>query len=113
MVDNKRFTHYINTVFTFKKGLDNEGLFEKEGDKVTVESYKHALDHSGEIDLDTCRYFPPFFFFTHFLYSRNPHTICNLLKLYLQSLPEPLLTFENYNGFLSLPNEPFGFFKTM
>jgi len=77
----------INTTeYLRKKGLDEiEGVFRISGSADKINQMKEEIDKGHSVDL----YQIP-----------NPHTVSGLYKLYLRSLPEPLLTYELYDEFL-------------
>lgn len=75
--------------------LNEEGLFRIPGSTSKVKKLKSALD-AGIISIDE--------------FSRDPHTVCTLLKLYLRDLPEPLLTFALYNEWIEAAKYVYYFF---
>jgi len=76
-----------STEYLRKKGLDDnvEGIFRISGSADKINQMKEEFDKGHTVDL----YQIP-----------NPHTVSGLFKLYLRSLPEPLLTYEQYDDFL-------------
>eukprot|EP01087_Luapelamoeba_hula_P013924 TRINITY_DN4016_c0_g1_i2.p1 TRINITY_DN4016_c0_g1~~TRINITY_DN4016_c0_g1_i2.p1 ORF type:complete len:647 (+),score=72.62 TRINITY_DN4016_c0_g1_i2:372-2312(+) len=63
------------------KAMDIEGIFRKSGGMVAIQKYREAFDLGEDPDLEECS---------------DPHAIAGLLKLYLRTLPEPLITFDHY-----------------
>ncbi|KAL6066863.1 Rho GTPase activating protein 24 [Balamuthia mandrillaris] len=70
--------------YLMKNGLDVEGIFRKSGGMISVQKYRDAFDAGQDPDLNECG---------------DPHTIAGLLKLYLRTLPEPLMTYALYPDF--------------
>lgn len=50
-----------------------------------MEEFKQKFDTGEQVDFSTCE---------------DPHTAAGVLKLFLRSLPEPLLTYQYYDRFL-------------
>jgi Rho GTPase-activating protein 10 len=67
--------------------MDVEGIFRKSGGMISVQKYRDLYDNGEDPDLNECV---------------DPHTVSGLLKLYLRSLPEPLITYDLY-GMCPLP----------
>lgn len=67
--------------------LNLEGLFRLSGDHKDMMAIKNMFDEGIDVDLAAC---------TH-----DPHTVTNILKLYIRELPEPLLTFDLYDLFIA------------
>lgn len=65
--------------------LNEEGLFRIPGSTSKVRKLKFAFD-SDNVDFEE---------------YRDTHTIAGTLKSYLRELPEPLLTFNLYNDWIS------------
>jgi hypothetical protein len=61
--------------------MDVEGIFRKSGGMISVQKYRDLYDNGEDPDLSECV---------------DPHTVSGLLKLYLRSLPEPLITYDLY-----------------
>lgn len=59
------------------EALYTKGVFRESGTKSVVDSYINAFNY--------CKVF-------QFPVNENPHVVCSVLKAYLKSLPEPLLT---------------------
>lgn len=57
--------------------LETEGIYRMNGSQAKIETYMTALDENANIDFS------------------EPHTTTGVLKLFLRSLPEPILLFEN------------------
>ena len=66
--------------------LNEEGLFRIPGSTSKVRKLKNAFD-AGILDPEE--------------YCRDTHTIAGTLKSYLRELPEPLLTYNLYNEWIS------------
>lgn len=69
--------------------VKTEGLFRISASRLEVDTYRRAIDDGNEIDFSTLQ----------------PHTVANLIKLYLRELPEPLLTFQLYEKFQAVSLE--------
>jgi hypothetical protein len=67
-------------------GLDVVGIFRIDSSKKRIKEIKEMFDTGKQISLDE---------------SFNPNDVACILKEYLRSLPEPLLTRELYPGFLA------------
>lgn len=67
-------------------GMDEEGLFRIAGSSSKIKKVKSAFDAGLVNLLDDIR---------------DPHIVAGVLKSYLRELPEPLLTFQLYNDWLS------------
>lgn len=70
--------------------IREEGLFRIPGSSSKVKMLKSAFDAgiiSKIIDIDE--------------YARDPHTVAGTLKSYLRELPEPLLTYQLYEEWIS------------
>ncbi|ELR12620.1 RhoGAP domain containing protein [Acanthamoeba castellanii str. Neff] len=67
-----------------ERGMDVEGIFRKSGGMISVQKYRDLYDNGEDPDLSECV---------------DPHTVSGLLKLYLRSLPEPLITYDLYDKF--------------
>jgi len=68
-----------------KQALDTEGIFRVSGNHVLVQELKHKINKGEKVN---------------FL-ALTPHNICALLKTFFLELPEPLLTYNLYNQFIS------------
>src|SRR5689334_3474212 len=71
--------------------LDEEGIFRKAGQVSEVERCRNLVNDGASVDL----------------WKLESYVICDLLKLYLRELPEPLLTYELYVDSLLLLNSCF------
>lgn len=67
-------------------GLDVVGIFRIDSSKKRIKEIKEMFDTGKQVVLDD---------------SFNPNDVACILKEYLRSLPEPLLTRELYSGFLA------------
>jgi hypothetical protein len=67
-----------------EKAMDVEGIFRKSGSMIQVQKYRDLYDLGEDPDLNECS---------------DPHTVAGVLKLYLRTLPEPLMTFDLYEAF--------------
>lgn len=78
-----------------EKGIYEEGLFRVGHATHKLQRIKSAIDAGivGPQNLPDCQ---------------DPHVIAALLKNYLRSLPNPLLTYELYSRFLEVTAMPFG-----
>ncbi|XP_035207845.1 rho GTPase-activating protein 44-like [Stegodyphus dumicola] len=66
--------------------MEEEGLFRIGGSMIKIKKMKSAFDAG----------------FQHLIEEdRDPHNVAGVLKLYLRSLPEPLLTFELYDQWMN------------
>jgi len=75
--------------------LDEEGLFRLSGSKTSIEELRLIWDNVPPSVA------PPFTLYSKPEEHIGCHEIGALLKLYLRTLPEPLLTFEKYPLFIS------------
>lgn len=66
--------------------LKNEGLFRQSGKSTDIQDMKRSYDAGKYITLFN---------------ASDPHVVTGLLKLYLRSLPEPLIPFSSYEQFIS------------
>ncbi|GAB6028580.1 Unconventional myosin-IXAa, variant 2 [Chamberlinius hualienensis] len=67
------------------KGLYTEGIYRKSGSSSKVRQLKQELEQDLEkVDLD----------------EYPVHVLCTVLKAFFRDMPEPLLTFESYDGFI-------------
>mmetsp|Transcript_30068 Transcript_30068/g.75697 ORF Transcript_30068/g.75697 Transcript_30068/m.75697 type:complete len:758 (-) Transcript_30068:31-2304(-) len=69
-----------------RRALQAEGIFRLSGSALNITEYKAKFDRGEEPDLEA---------------ESDPHCIAGLLKLYFRELPEPVLTFELYDEFMS------------
>eukprot|EP01117_Protostelium_nocturnum_P007668 TRINITY_DN2752_c0_g1_i1.p1 TRINITY_DN2752_c0_g1~~TRINITY_DN2752_c0_g1_i1.p1 ORF type:complete len:697 (+),score=176.45 TRINITY_DN2752_c0_g1_i1:196-2286(+) len=67
-------------------GLEVEGIFRLSGTISDIEYHKGEFDKGKDVQ---------------FTSETDPHTVAGLLKLYLRGLPEPLITYNLYESFLS------------
>jgi hypothetical protein len=65
------------TEYLTRVGLDQEGLFRQSGAASDVAQLKYQIDYNRDFTFD----------------GHDPHTVATLLKMWLQELPEPLLTY--------------------
>ncbi|PRP88153.1 rho GTPase-activating protein 24-like [Planoprotostelium fungivorum] len=79
--------------------LDTEGIFRMSGSAGEIETYRHHFDKGKSVNFGTPAHSrdpqdpnPPV----------DPHVVAGLLKLYLRELPEPLITYELYDAFLTV-----------
>eukprot|EP00160_Parvularia_atlantis_P014436 Unigene3588_Nuclearia_a/m.10971 Unigene3588_Nuclearia_a/g.10971 ORF Unigene3588_Nuclearia_a/g.10971 Unigene3588_Nuclearia_a/m.10971 type:complete len:772 (-) Unigene3588_Nuclearia_a:86-2401(-) len=70
-----------------KRGLEVEGVFRVPASQVELRSIRAVYDRGEDPNLDAV--------------VRTPHVAPALLKMYLRELPEPLLTYEYYDMFIS------------
>lgn len=61
--------------------MDVEGIFRKSGGMISVQKYRDMYDNGEDPNLNECM---------------DPHTVSGLLKLFLRSMPEPLITYDLY-----------------
>jgi len=91
--------------------MEVEGIFRKSGGLISIQKYREAFDLGTFV---LAYFFPPnptqwpqneFTFYLHLGEKPNleecndPHAIAGLLKLYLRTLPEPLVPFDFYPKF--------------
>jgi len=69
-------------------GLHHEGMFRISGTQEEISSLRTAIDRGEAVGLNFRAY--------------SVHTVCDVLKLYLSLLPEPLLTFSQANAWMQL-----------
>eukprot|EP01105_Mastigella_eilhardi_P027308 TRINITY_DN835_c0_g2_i1.p1 TRINITY_DN835_c0_g2~~TRINITY_DN835_c0_g2_i1.p1 ORF type:complete len:1265 (+),score=428.36 TRINITY_DN835_c0_g2_i1:206-4000(+) len=67
-----------------------EGLFRLSGSASEIEAIREAYDFDKPVTLD----------------GKDPHVVAGVLKLFLRSLPEPLLTFKLHDSFAALAELP-------
>ncbi|XP_017339292.1 rho GTPase-activating protein 22 isoform X3 [Ictalurus punctatus] len=72
--------------FIRERGLDEEGLFRMPGQANLVKELQDAFDCGEKPQFDS---------------NTDVHTVASLLKLYLRELPEPVIPFCKYDGFLT------------
>ncbi|XP_015926827.1 rho GTPase-activating protein 44 isoform X2 [Parasteatoda tepidariorum] len=74
-----------------ESAMEEEGLFRIGGSMIKIKKIKSAFDSS----------------FQHLIEDeRDPHNVAGVLKLYLRSLPEPLLTYELYDQWMEAAVDP-------
>lgn len=66
--------------------LQLEGLFRVSGELLEVQHLKKRVDFGEPVDLSNVT---------------SPHSVSSLLKLFFRELPEPLLTYDHYDGLLA------------
>ena len=71
--------------YLYEHGLDAEGLLRISGNRAAINELRLAYDGGKQVDLTQCD---------------DPHTVANLLKLYLRELPEPVFTYDLYRPLL-------------
>lgn len=74
-----------------EKALDTVGIYRLSGAAPTILNWKKAFDRGDRVDLSL---------------EPDPHAVAGLLKLFLRELPEPILTFEKYESFVSAMSRP-------
>ncbi|XP_045736788.1 rho GTPase-activating protein 24 isoform X1 [Mirounga angustirostris] len=72
--------------FIRQRGLKEEGLFRLPGQANLVKELQDAFDCGEKPSFDS---------------NTDVHTVASLLKLYLRELPEPVIPYAKYEGFLS------------
>ncbi|XP_040179901.1 rho GTPase-activating protein 45 isoform X2 [Rana temporaria] len=72
------------------RALTMKGIYRVNGVKTRVEKLCQAFENGKELVE---------------LSQASPHDLSNVLKLYLRQLPEPLMPFRLYNGFMGLAKE--------
>lgn len=77
--------HYLD-----ERALDIEGIFRLSGSTTAIEKYVAMYNSGVTPDLSK---------------EQDPHTVAGLLKLFFRELPEPLLTFDLYDKFISAQQE--------
>eukprot|EP00002_Diphylleia_rotans_P035442 TRINITY_DN772_c0_g1_i2.p1 TRINITY_DN772_c0_g1~~TRINITY_DN772_c0_g1_i2.p1 ORF type:complete len:629 (+),score=137.90 TRINITY_DN772_c0_g1_i2:49-1935(+) len=77
----QQFLDYLDA-----KGLQEEGIFRLSGARSQIERIKNDVDRGRSLDVDEIG---------------DPHVVAGLLKMFLRELPEPLITFELYQTFIS------------
>ncbi|GFY40809.1 rho GTPase-activating protein 44 [Trichonephila inaurata madagascariensis] len=74
-----------------ESAMEEEGLFRIGGSMIKIKKMKSAFDAG----------------FHHLIEEeRDPHNVAGVLKLYLRSLPEPLLTYQLYDQWMEAAMEP-------
>ncbi|GFT48615.1 rho GTPase-activating protein 44 [Nephila pilipes] len=74
-----------------ESAMEEEGLFRIGGSMIKIKKMKSAFDAG----------------FHHLIEEeRDPHNVAGILKLYLRSLPEPLLTYQLYDQWMEAAMEP-------
>ncbi|GIY23114.1 hypothetical protein CEXT_108872 [Caerostris extrusa] len=75
----------------FESAMEEEGLFRIGGSMIKIKKMKSAFDAG----------------FHHLIEEeRDPHNVAGILKLYLRTLPEPLLTYQLYDQWMEAAAEP-------
>ncbi|KAG8454628.1 hypothetical protein GDO86_001012 [Hymenochirus boettgeri] len=72
------------------RALNMKGIYRVNGVKTRVEKLCQAFENGKELVE---------------LSQASPHDLSNVLKLYLRQLPEPIIPFRLYNGFMGLAKE--------
>lgn len=73
--------------FLLEYGTDFVGLFRIPGKQSSIKEYRDKYDRGASVEFDpTC----------------SPATVSSLLKIYLQSLPEPIIPMKNFDSFLEI-----------
>uniref|UniRef100_A0A6B2L648 Rho-GAP domain-containing protein n=1 Tax=Arcella intermedia TaxID=1963864 RepID=A0A6B2L648_9EUKA len=67
--------------------LELDGIFRESGNQSEIAELRSKIDSGEKVDLST---------------ASSMHTVTGLLKLYFRELPEPLLTFQLHDKFLSI-----------
>ena len=70
---------------TFKIALDCEGIFRLSGSAVLIQEYKAKFDNHESVNFEN---------------ESDPHAISGLFKLYFRELPEPVMTWHQYDDFI-------------
>jgi len=70
-----------------ERAMEMEGIFRKSGSMINVDKYRELFDEGKDPDLTECG---------------DAHTIASLLKLYLRTLPEPLMTTDLFQDFVQV-----------
>mmetsp|Transcript_9927 Transcript_9927/g.15982 ORF Transcript_9927/g.15982 Transcript_9927/m.15982 type:complete len:767 (+) Transcript_9927:156-2456(+) len=73
--------------FLTEHGLDSEGIFRVPGDAKKVGEMKSLYDRRQEVSL------------------QGINEVAGLLKLYFRELPEPLIPYTHYKGFITVPSD--------
>lgn len=73
--------------YLYERGLDAEGLLRISGNRSMMNEYRLAYDSGKSVDIKECN---------------DPHTVANLLKLYLRELPEPIFTYDLYRPLIQV-----------
>eukprot|EP00010_Vexillifera_abyssalis_P002136 CAMPEP_0201553358 /NCGR_PEP_ID=MMETSP0173_2-20130828/26249_1 /ASSEMBLY_ACC=CAM_ASM_000268 /TAXON_ID=218659 /ORGANISM="Vexillifera sp., Strain DIVA3 564/2" /LENGTH=674 /DNA_ID=CAMNT_0047964081 /DNA_START=78 /DNA_END=2099 /DNA_ORIENTATION=- len=73
-----------------EKYVKEEGIFRKSGSSMLISQFQSDFDCGGTVNFSSVS---------------DPHAVAGILKLWLRSLPEPLLTFDLFDGFLQLLEE--------
>lgn len=68
------------------------GIFRISGFNVQIQSYRDDVDAGKSIDLPND--------------PKYVHMACGLLKMYLRTLPDPLMTFERFDQFVDVNSKP-------
>jgi len=71
-----------------------EGIFRISASHKDVKDYKDMFERGEDVNLETVT---------------DPHVVANLIKVFFRELPEPLMTFDLYDCFLSAIGTPFLF----
>lgn len=72
------------------KYLDTEGIFRLSGSQTRIDKLKSEFNSGVQVDLSTIA---------------DPHTVTGILKLYFRELPEPLMTYDLYESFVTAQQE--------
>lgn len=73
-----------------EKSLDTEGIFRLSGSQTQIDKLKAEFNAGVQVDLRSIA---------------DPHTVTGLLKLYFRELPEPLMTYDLYESFVTAQQE--------
>lgn len=72
------------------KSMETEGVFRLSGSQTQIDKLKAEFNAGVQVDLKPIA---------------DPHTVTGLLKLYLRELPEPLMTYDLYESFVTAQQE--------
>lgn len=92
-ITNREIALVIETCvcWLLETAMDEEGLFRIGGSASKIKKMKSAFDAGVAYLLED---------------DRDPHNVAGVLKSYLRSLPEPLLTYELYNDWMEAARMP-------
>lgn len=62
-----------------------EGIFRLSGSAVLIQEYKQRFDNGEDVSFEN---------------ESDPHAVSGLFKLYFRELPEPVMTWEQYDNFI-------------
>ncbi|KAN0037318.1 hypothetical protein ACTFIV_002662 [Dictyostelium citrinum] len=88
---NKPLPGFLDEIFRYleKESIHTEGMFRVSAGKSSVEALQQKIESGAPLELSTTS-------------ITDPHCVSSVLKLFLRSLPEPLVLYNVYSKYLTL-----------